>query len=249
MKSGEGTTWTFRLTRGPKHEPVVPGFVSILPPTRRLRHLDQGEDRSQRLRHRHLARRGGQGDDQPCRIGMRAGSWSSWTGPTDSGPGPSRTFKRIDEPGEPRFRLIDEAGGTATVSGPVDAKHPAREARPLGLAAGDRSQGVRKSSPGTVIDQGGRPIAGANVTIFYTYRQWGAMSGSSEHRVQHRRPGPVQSSASSRGSRMRATLTQALDRRLQGRIRGRGHGHLRVQAGRRREPDRRPDPPATRGSP
>ena len=101
-------------------------------------------------------------------------------------PGAVKEIKRVtrlDERGTTYFRVADGAGGTANVSGPVE---PSIQDGKLVLTASlpvndPASFGQIK---GTVIDQDGRPVAGANVTIFYMYRQWGAMSGSKEHRVR-----------------------------------------------------------------
>jgi hypothetical protein len=98
-------------------------------------------------------------------------------------PGAIKEVKRIDEPGEPRFRITDEAGGSATVAGPVEASITGGK-----LVVSASLPEVDPKSfggiTGVVIDQDGRPVAGAKVTIYFAYRQWGAISGRDEHKVQ-----------------------------------------------------------------
>ena len=136
-----GTTWTFRLTRGPKKEPVVHGFASTY-------HVPGDSDISVN------ARTDSKGDatltfpDEAGKVGviLRAGDeghvllrmeWSHGIPPPVEREFP-RTAAR-----ERRIRLIDAAGGTVTITGPVDVSTVGPSDPRDRLAAGGRSRVVR----------------------------------------------------------------------------------------------------------
>jgi hypothetical protein len=179
-----GAVWTFRLTRGPKREPVAPGFVSSyhLPGDSSLFINERTDPKG----------------DATVTLPGEAVKVTISLSPKDEGesmvlvkvdkshgfrPGAVKEVKRIDEPGEPRFRIVDEAGGTATVSGPVE---PSIVQGKLVLATSLPEVAPKSfgSVTGTVVDQGGHPIAGANVTLYYQHREGGAISGHQEHKVR-----------------------------------------------------------------
>ena len=142
-----------------------------------------------------------------------------------------KQIKRLDEGGETDLRVTDEAGGSATITGPVEASIQDGQADPLDVAAGGRSRSFG-SITGTVIDQDGRPIAGANVTIYHNYRQWGTISGSAMSTGADRRPGPVRPPLRPRGSLMRVIRRKLSIVVYKDGYAGRDTRHLRVQAAR-----------------
>ncbi len=99
-------------------------------------------------------------------------------------PGAVKDVKRLEAPGQrTRFQLTDEAGRSATLSGPIE---PAVTAGEVVISA-TFPEATPKSTgtlTGTVLDQDGRPIADANVTIYFAFRQGGAISAQDEHRVR-----------------------------------------------------------------
>ncbi len=95
-----------------------------------------------------------------------------------------KDVKRLADPGQPvRFRLTDDAGRAATISGPAE---PAiTEGRlVVNTSLPERTLESTGTLTGTVVDKDGHPVADAHVTISYAYRQGGAMSGQPEHRVR-----------------------------------------------------------------
>jgi RNA polymerase sigma factor (sigma-70 family) len=179
-----GVPWTFRLTRGAKREPVVPGFVSsyALPGDFSIVIREKTDPRG----------------DATVTLPDEAARVTISLSPKDREEGMAlvkldvrhgfraaaiKGVERLNEPGEPRFRLVDEAGGTATIAGPVEvdvqdgkailsANLPDPDPRSFGRIAG------------TVVDENGHPVAGATVTLYCQYRSWGAISGRDEHKVR-----------------------------------------------------------------
>ena len=226
-----GATWTFRLTRGPKHEPVVPGFVSTYHLPGEFDVFVRGKtdprgyavvtlpDEAARL----TISLQGQDED---RVLVKL----NW--PRGFRPGAVKEIKpgqRLDASGETDFRVTDEAGGTATISGPVELSiQEGKLILSTSLPVVDR--GAFGSISGSVIDNDGRSIAGANVTIYHNYRQWGTISSSSEHRVRTDAQGRY-SLPPSRGSPTRVIRRSSRSSftRMDTRARKR---HLRVQTAR-----------------
>ena len=177
-----GSVWMLRITRGPKQEPVVQGFAHA---------YHQPGDSSITFN----ARTDAEGyasvtlPDEAVKVTISLSSKDMDDGrlvKLDKGhgfrTGALKGVKRIDGPGEPRFRITDEAGGTATVEGPVECEPPVRTSSTLVTTSlPEVDPGRSERITGTVIDQDGRPIAGATVTIYYQYRQGGAISGRDEH--------------------------------------------------------------------
>ena len=95
-----------------------------------------------------------------------------------------KTLKHREDPRQPaHFQLTDEAGRSATLSGPIDA---AITAGHLVVSASFPEADSKATGilTGTVVDRDGRPIADANVTIYFAYRDWGAISRQDEHRTR-----------------------------------------------------------------
>jgi RNA polymerase sigma factor (sigma-70 family) len=179
-----GTAWTFRLTRVPKREPVGAGFASSyhLPGDASLfvsEKTDPNGEATVTL------------PDEAVKVTISLSSKDREEGMVlvklDKShgfrPGAVEAVKRIDEHGEPHFRITDEARGIARVSGPVE---PSVERGRLVLTASLPEADPRSFGriTGSVIDRDGRPIAGATVTLYYQYRQWGAISSREEHKVR-----------------------------------------------------------------
>ena len=95
-----------------------------------------------------------------------------------------KNVKRTDPPGgPPRAQLTDAAGKSATLSGPVEpAVGPGRLLICGSLPdPASRAMGTLK---GTVLDQDGRPVSDANVTIYFSFRQGGTISDRDGHKVR-----------------------------------------------------------------
>ncbi len=179
-----GTPWTFRLTRGPKREPVVPGFVSsyALPGDFSIlirEKTDPGGYATVTL------------PDEAAHLTISLSSQDRGEGMAlvklgwghGFRPAAIKGFKHLDEPGEPRFQLTDEAGGTATVAGPVEVS--VKDGKVLVAAAlPELDPRAFGRIAGTVVAPDGRPIAGATVTLYCQYRSWGSISGRDEHKVR-----------------------------------------------------------------
>ena len=175
-----GTAWTFRLTRGPKKEPVVHGFASTYQvPGDSIISVN--------------ARTDSRGEatltlpDEAGKVGIILSAWDEgrvllrmeW----GHGIRPPWKGCSLEAGPERRIQLIDAAGGTVTIRGPVDVstvEHPTLVTASLP----EVDPGSYGRITGTVIDQEGRPIAGATVTIYFQHRQGGAISARDEHTVR-----------------------------------------------------------------
>ena len=144
-------------------------------------------------------------------------------------PGAIRAVKRLDEPGEPRFQLTDEAGATATVGDRSRSSVEGRPAHRLRAPCRTSIPGQFGSVSGTVLDQDGRPIAGATVTIYLRVPSGGAISGRDEHKVRTDAQGRYRPPLG-REEVIRRRAGEALGHRVQGRIRGRRDPDVRVPA-------------------
>ncbi len=174
-----GTVWAFRLSRGPKQEPVRAGTVVAAAYGTRPQTDDKG-----------LAR---------VTLPTEAGNTTMWLLANHKNepmltltvrwdpafrPDAVKNVKRLEDPGKPaRFELTDDAGKSATISGPVD---PVVTAGRL-VISGSLPDGAARATgtlKGTVLDQDGRPVNDANVTIFFSFRQGGTISDRDEHHVR-----------------------------------------------------------------
>jgi RNA polymerase sigma factor (sigma-70 family) len=182
-----GLIWTFRLTRGPMHEPVVPGFVSsyALPGDFSIsirEKTDPGGYATVTL------------PDEAVRVTISLSPKDREEGMALVKLDFSHGFRPaaikvvnpigvLSEPGEKRFRLTDVAGGTATIAGPVEVD--VRDGKVI-LSANLPEPDPRSSGriAGTVVDENGRPVASATVTLYSQYRQWGSISGRADHKVR-----------------------------------------------------------------
>jgi thiol-disulfide isomerase/thioredoxin/protocatechuate 3,4-dioxygenase beta subunit len=180
-----GTVWRLRLTSGSKREPVPSGFVSS---------YAQSGDSDLLVRER-TDENGFASVTLPRETGRLTLSLSAdgendamqlvivqWD--TGFRPDAVTDVKRLDDSGKPgRSQLTDESGRSATVTGPVEVS---RTAGRLLIAAALPQRGSQPTGTltGTVVDLEGRPVADAAIRVFFTYRQWGAMSGRSEHAVR-----------------------------------------------------------------
>ena len=174
-----GTVWTFRLTRGPKQEPVQGGTVfgsAINAP----RMDDNG------FAHVTLPSEAGS-----TKLWLLANSKNepqlTVTVGWDRGVPPRRRQEREAHRRCPAsrhdFQLTDADGRSATISGPVD---PIATAGRLVISGSlpDAASRATGTLTGTVLDWDGRPVSDANVTIFYSFRQGGTISDRPEHRVR-----------------------------------------------------------------
>ena len=199
-----GTAWTFRLTRGPKKEPVVHGFASTYQvPGDSIISVN--------------ARTDSRGEatltlpDEAGKVGIILSAWDEgrvllrmeW----GHGIRPPWKGCSLEAGPERRIQLIDAAGGTVTIRGPVNVStvdHPTLVTASLP----EVDPGSYGRITGTVIDQEGRPIAGATVTIYFQHRQGGAI-----WRGMSIQSGPMpraaSSSARSRGRLVRMILASS----------------------------------------
>ena len=234
-----GTPWMFRLTRGPKHEPVDSGVVSTftIPGECNIYFSEKTDPRG--ITSITLP-------DEAARttISVTPRQMDEGMGlvKLDKGqgfrPGAVRDVKRIEEAGEPRFRLTDEAGGNATVTGPVEPIVVQGRVM-LSVTLPELDPDAFGNVTGTVVDQDNRPVAGATVTCFFTYRTWGM--GSGRDKVQTDALGRYVLRSVPRRS-YEGDPTKLFDHRVQGGIRRPRHGRLRVQARWRRDAGRASDP-------
>jgi RNA polymerase sigma factor (sigma-70 family) len=179
-----GNVWKFLLTSGPRHQPAPSASVSsyAMPGERPipLHCLANNEGSATAT----LPSEGGKvtlslspKDLTETRLLVKL----DWDGGFQ--PDAVKTLKRWQDPGQPaHFQLTDEAGRSATLSGPIDAAITAGQ---LVISASFPEAASKATGilAGTVLDQDGRLIADANVTISFAYRDWGAISSQDEHRT------------------------------------------------------------------
>jgi RNA polymerase sigma factor (sigma-70 family) len=179
-----GTLWRIRLTRGPEHGPVPSGSIMQTA-------WDRIETDTQGYADLTLPGEAGEaslllwGSTKLVNLPKQSVK-VRW----DAGfrPDAVQSITRHDQPGQPpSSRLTDDQGRTAVINGAIELTTTSgRLVMTASLA--DAESKVRPASTGTltgtVIDHKSRPVADAQVIIFYQFRDWGSMSDREEHWVR-----------------------------------------------------------------
>jgi RNA polymerase sigma factor (sigma-70 family) len=182
-----GTLWRLRLTRGPKQASVVQGSinryhiagdfnVSIMEKSdaNGFATLTLPEEAAKITMQ--LAPKDRDGGSVLIKLDKSHGFR----------PGAVREVKRFDEldrAGSTALLIVDESGGKATVTGPVEASVTAGQLL-LSASLPELVPNSFGNITGNVVEVNGRPIAGANIALYYAYRDWGTISGREEHKVR-----------------------------------------------------------------
>ncbi len=179
-----GSLWRFRFTHGPDHAAVQSGSIMQTA-------WDRIETDASGFAEVTLPSEAGEASlllwGSTKLVNFRKQSVTvRWD--TNFRPAAVKSITRHDQPGQaPSFRLTDEGGRSAVVTGAVEPTTTAgRLVINASLAEADvrDNPGSTGTLTGTVNDQQGRPVADAHVTIFYQFRQWGSMSDRDEHWVR-----------------------------------------------------------------
>ena len=168
-----GSVWKFLLTSGPRHQPAPSASISsyAMPGERPIpiRCLANNEGSATAT----LPSEGGKVTlslSPKVLTETRLLVKLNWDG--GFRPDAVKTLKHREDPRQPaHFQLTDEAGRSATLSGPIDA---AITAGHLVVSASFPEADSKATGilTGTVVDRDGHPIADANVTIYFAYRDW-----------------------------------------------------------------------------
>jgi RNA polymerase sigma factor (sigma-70 family) len=172
-----GNVWTFRFAQRSDLDPVRRGHIwSMYVP------YLQADTDAKGIVPATLPREGGSTITRLSANGVFLMVGLRWDQEFDSSA--VKEIKRFDEPTQPaRFALKDDAGRTAAISGAVEAS--ITDGRIVISAYFPQPQSQSTGTlTGEVVDESGRPVAEANVSVWFVFRQGSAVADQYEHRVQ-----------------------------------------------------------------